>query len=226
VPAALDLLDKQVHGLGRTVRRTRQVVSEDLGAPSLQGVAERDDLVDLICETAYDHPVQQHCGLAWIIGEIDVAQVLLGEPSSEHLVVGIAETKPKGHAVDASLVQSLRAGEQHAADLVERVILSTAVAQELVLHPAAHMVELLRQGVPEDGILVCDTTTVAYMCHMHYPVYAPRTYLSTSYMGTLGFGYPASLGVKVARPENPVVTVTGDGGFLFAATELATHGLG
>lgn len=94
--------------------------------------------------------------------------------------------------------------------------------------PQAHMVELLRQGVPEDGILVCDTTTMAYMCHMHYPVYAPRTYLSTSYMGTLGFGYPASLGVKVARPDAPVVTVVGDGGFLFAATELATavqHGI-
>jgi acetolactate synthase-1/2/3 large subunit len=88
--------------------------------------------------------------------------------------------------------------------------------------PQAHMVELLRQGVPEDGILVCDTTTVAYMCHMHYPVYAPRTYFSTSYMGTLGFGFPASLGVKVGRPDSPVVTVTGDGGFLFAATELAT----
>ncbi len=69
--------------------------------------------------------------------------------------------------------------------------------------PQAHMVELLRQGVPDDGILVCDTTTVAYMCHMHYPVYAPRTYLSTSYMGTLGFGFPASLGVKVASPTGP-----------------------
>lgn len=82
--------------------------------------------------------------------------------------------------------------------------------------------------VPEDGILVSDTTTVAYMCHMHYPVYAPRTYLPTSYMGTLGVGFPASLGIKVARPEVPVVTVVGDGGFLFAATELATavqHGI-
>lgn len=94
--------------------------------------------------------------------------------------------------------------------------------------PQARMVELLRQGIPEDGILVCDTTTVAYMCHMYYPVYEPRTYLSTSYMGTLGFAYPASLGVKVARPDRPVVAVVGDGGFLFAATELATamqHGI-
>jgi acetolactate synthase I/II/III large subunit len=63
---------------------------------------------------------------------------------------------------------------------------------------------------------------------MHYPVYAPRTYLSTSYMGTLGFGFPAALGAKVGCPERPVVTVVGDGGFLFASNELATavqHGI-
>ena len=41
-------------------------------------------------------------------------------------------------------------------------------------------------------------------------------------MGTLGWGFPAALGVKVARPDTPVVCATGDGGFLFAATELAT----
>jgi acetolactate synthase-1/2/3 large subunit len=47
-------------------------------------------------------------------------------------------------------------------------------------------------------------------------------------MGTLGFGYPAALGVKYGRPDRPVVTITGDGGFLFAATEMATavqHGI-
>jgi acetolactate synthase I/II/III large subunit len=94
--------------------------------------------------------------------------------------------------------------------------------------PAAAMVEALRAGVPDDGIVVCDTTTVAYMCHMHYPVYEPRTYLSTSYMGTLGFAFPAALGAKVGRPDRPVVTVVGDGGFLFASNELATavqHGI-
>ena len=55
-----------------------------------------------------------------------------------------------------------------------------------------------------------------------FPASEPRSYFSTSYMGTLGFGYPASLGVKYARPDRPVVTVAGDGGFLYAATEMAT----
>jgi acetolactate synthase I/II/III large subunit len=94
--------------------------------------------------------------------------------------------------------------------------------------PQGTIVDALRAGLPDDGLLVCDTTTVAYACHMLFPVYEPRSYFSTSYMGTLGFGYPAALGVKYARPDRPVVTVTGDGGFLFAATEMATatqHGI-
>jgi acetolactate synthase-1/2/3 large subunit len=88
--------------------------------------------------------------------------------------------------------------------------------------PQAAMVEQLRAAIPDDGVLVPCTTTVGYMCHLLYSAYAPRTYLSTSYMGTLGWGFPAALGVKVARPDVPVVCATGDGGFLFAATELAT----
>ena len=84
------------------------------------------------------------------------------------------------------------------------------------------MVETLRAAVPDDGLLVPCTTTIGYMCHMHYPVYEARTYFSTSYMGTLGFAFPFALGAKVGRPDRPVVCVTGDGGFLFAATELAT----
>jgi acetolactate synthase-1/2/3 large subunit len=84
------------------------------------------------------------------------------------------------------------------------------------------MVDQLRATIPDDGVLVPCTTTIGYMSHMLYPAYAPRTYLSTSYMGTLGWGFPAALGVKVARPDVPVVCATGDGGFLFAATELAT----
>ncbi|SHN46573.1 thiamine pyrophosphate-dependent enzyme [Cryptosporangium aurantiacum] len=109
-----------------------------------------------------------------------------------------------------------------------RAMRATAEERLAAVGPQWEMVRALRRGIPEDGILVCDTTSVAYMCHMGYPVYAPRTYLSTSYMGTLGFGYPASLGVKVAAPDAPVVTVTGDGGFLFGSNELATavqHGI-
>ena len=50
-----------------------------------------------------------------------------------------------------------------------------------------------------------------------------------AYQGSLGFGFPTALGVKVANPDKPVVAITGDGGFMFAAQELATavqYGIG
>jgi acetolactate synthase-1/2/3 large subunit len=62
-----------------------------------------------------------------------------------------------------------------------------------------------------------------------FPVYEPRTYVTSGYMGTLGSGFPTALGVKVAHPGKPVVAITGDGGFMFAAQELATavqYGIG
>lgn len=88
--------------------------------------------------------------------------------------------------------------------------------------PQFQWVQWLREGIPDDAVTVVGTTTIGYACHMRFPVYEPRTYLGSSYMGTLGFAFPCALGAKVGRPDRPVVSIIGDGGFLFAATELAT----
>jgi len=88
--------------------------------------------------------------------------------------------------------------------------------------PQAAIVRALRDGLPEDGIAVVDATMVGYMCHLAFPVYQPRSYLTSSYMGTLGFAFPMALGAKVGQPDRPVLSVNGDGGFLFSSNELAT----
>jgi acetolactate synthase-1/2/3 large subunit len=101
-------------------------------------------------------------------------------------------------------------------------------ARQRALGPAAAIAESLRRALPDDAIVAAGTTTMGYICHMHFPVYRPRTYLASSYMGTLGFAFPCALGAKLANPDRPVVCVIGDGGFLFTATELATavqHGI-
>ena len=54
-----------------------------------------------------------------------------------------------------------------------------------------------------------------------FPVYEPRTFVTCGYQGTLGFGFPTALGVKVGNPDKAVVSITGDGGFMFGVQELA-----
>ena len=71
-------------------------------------------------------------------------------------------------------------------------------------------------------------TQVGYYSRAYFPVYEPRTFLTSSYSGNLGFAYPTALGAKVAQPDKAVVALSGDGGFLFNSQELATavqHGI-
>jgi acetolactate synthase-1/2/3 large subunit len=83
-------------------------------------------------------------------------------------------------------------------------------------------VRVIREELPDDGFYVEEMTQISYVARYAMPFYRPRTCVTTGYQGTLGWGFPAALGVKVANPDKPVLSVTGDGGFLFGATELAT----
>ena len=60
------------------------------------------------------------------------------------------------------------------------------------------------------------------MSRFAYPVFQPRTFLSTGYQGTLGWGIATAIGAAHARRDVPVVSIAGDGGALFSITELAT----
>lgn len=91
-----------------------------------------------------------------------------------------------------------------------------------VFEPQMSFLRALRAALPEDGIFVEDLTQVGYLTRFAFPVYRPRSYISTGYQGTLGFGFATALGVKVARPDAPVLAISGDGGFLYTAAELAT----
>ena len=82
--------------------------------------------------------------------------------------------------------------------------------------------KIIREMLGEDGIFVDELTQVGFASRITYPTYKPRTFISTGYQGTLGYGFPTALGVKVAQPDKPVLAIAGDGGFMFAVQELAT----
>jgi acetolactate synthase-1/2/3 large subunit len=105
----------------------------------------------------------------------------------------------------------------------DMLTLKAAVAERLsTLAPQKAFLDAIRGALPDNGIFVDELTQVGYPARLMYPAYKPRTFLTSGYQGTLGWGYAAALGAKIAKPDSPVVSINGDGGFLFGAGEMAT----
>ena len=89
--------------------------------------------------------------------------------------------------------------------------------------PAAlAIIDDLRAVLPDETIIVDDLTTVGYWMPIAFETYQPRTLIHPGTYGTLGYSLPAAIGAKLACPNQPVVSLSGDGGFLFTLQELAT----
>jgi len=96
------------------------------------------------------------------------------------------------------------------------------------LGPQCEYLQVIRAELPDDGIYVEDLTQVGYVGRVAFPIYHPRTYIHSGYQGTLGSGFATALGAKVGRPDLPVVSISGDGGFMYNVQELSTavkHGI-
>lgn len=90
------------------------------------------------------------------------------------------------------------------------------------VQPQEGYLRVIREVLPRDGFFVEEVSQVGFTARMAFPVYAPRQYVTCGYQDNLGFGFNTALGVKVANPDKAVVSVSGDGGFMFGMQELAT----
>ncbi|KIZ36419.1 MULTISPECIES: thiamine pyrophosphate-dependent enzyme [Rhodopseudomonas] len=100
---------------------------------------------------------------------------------------------------------------------------SVLAAQQIQsVQPQMAYLNILREVLPDDAIVTDELSQVGFASWYGFPVYQPRTFITSGYQGTLGSGFPTALGAKVAFPDRPVVAITGDGGFMFAVQELAT----
>jgi acetolactate synthase-1/2/3 large subunit len=90
------------------------------------------------------------------------------------------------------------------------------------LAPQFAFLDAIRAELPEDGIFVDEVTQVGFAARLALPVYKPRTFLSPGYQDNLGWGYATALGAQHARSDVPVLSINGDGGFLYTANEFAT----
>jgi acetolactate synthase-1/2/3 large subunit len=137
--------------------------------------------------------------------------------------------------VDVALLTDARLGTRALVDaLVKRVGARSSREQEFleikararkeieVVQPQLGYLDVIRAVLPRDGFFVEEISQVGFTSRFGFPVYEPRTFVTCGYQDNLGFGYTTALGVKVANPGKAVVSINGDGGFMFGVQELAT----
>jgi acetolactate synthase-1/2/3 large subunit len=157
-------------------------------------------------------------------------------PSPAGLKMARIDIDPAEHrrlTVDVPIVADAKDGAKALCDAVAKnagtdrraaiaAAKESALAQVSKAQPQYGLVQAIREAVGEDGLIVDEVTQVAYIAWYGLPVYKPRTMITSGFNGTLGYGFPTALGVKVAHPDKPVVSICGDGGFLFGGSDLAT----
>jgi acetolactate synthase-1/2/3 large subunit len=79
----------------------------------------------------------------------------------------------------------------------------------------------LRKLLPENTIVTTEVGQNQMWSALYFQALKPRTFISSGGLGTMGFGFPAALGAKVACPDRPVVDIAGDGSFIMTEQELA-----
>src|SRR5436190_731291 len=150
--------------------------------------------------------------------------------------VDIDPTEMRRYTPDVAVIADARAGTHELVAAVKKAGYSktsgrraaireaTASAQQEIqkVRPQMAYLKILREVLPHNAIVTDELSQVGFASWYGFPIYEPRTFITSGYQGTLGSGFPTALGAKVAHPDRPVVAITGDGGFMFGVQELAT----
>jgi len=87
---------------------------------------------------------------------------------------------------------------------------------------APAVVKALRRLLPREAIVTTEVGQNQMWAALYFDAYLPRTFLTSGGLGTMGWGFPAAIGAKAARPDVPVVDIAGDGSFGMTENNLAT----
>ena len=80
----------------------------------------------------------------------------------------------------------------------------------------------VRDILPVDAIVTTEVGQNQMWASLYFKTYKPRTFITSGGLGTMGFGFPAALGAKVAKPNVPVLDIAGDGSFIMTSNMLIT----
>jgi acetolactate synthase-1/2/3 large subunit len=142
--------------------------------------------------------------------EVDVPIVADAKVSMKMLYAAVSQKLQKGEG-KAWLKKVKEAKEQLSPLLKER-------PKDMV--PKALLIEL-RKLLHENDIVTTEVGQNQMWSALYYQALKPRTFISSGGLGTMGFGFPAAIGAKVACPDRAVVDIAGDGSFIMSEQELA-----
>lgn len=83
-------------------------------------------------------------------------------------------------------------------------------------------VELARAVLPRETIATCDAGASRLLVVQKWQSFAPKTFLTSNGLGSMGYAIPGALAARLAHPDRPVVAFTGDGGFMMAVADIQT----
>ena len=158
-----------------------------------------------------------------------------GKPTNKLIRIDIDPTQMNRLKPEVAIVADAKAATRELLEEVKKHTLSvpsreqefkTAKARILndiqEIQPQMSYLNVIREVMPRDGILVEEISQVGFTSWFGFPVYKPRQLITSGYQGNLGHGFQTGLGVKVGNPDKAVVSLAGDGGIMFGIQELAS----
>lgn len=165
--------------------------------------------------------VGEFCSEAKLI-HIDIDEAEIGKNKTvDAAIVGDA-----GEALSMMLKQIREVGFKASEEWGRRLEEAKSQLQaedegEECLKPPA-VIKEMRRLLPRNAIVTTEVGQNQMWASLHFKAYMPRTFISSGGLGTMGFGFPAAIGAKVAAPDVPVVDIAGDGSFAMTENSLAT----
>ncbi|MGD8544372.1 MAG: biosynthetic-type acetolactate synthase large subunit [Candidatus Bathyarchaeota archaeon] len=166
--------------------------------------------------------LDEFCPDAKII-HIDIDSAEIGKNVDVDVPI-VADAKKTLKAIYQSLTSKLQ--KKESSQWVKRVkefkqqVKDEISSGEKDLKPPQLLKEL-RKILPNNAIVTTEVGQNQMWAALHFMAYKPRTFIGSGGLGTMGFGFPASIGAKVACPDRPVVDIAGDGSFIMTSQDLA-----
>lgn len=210
-----------VFGYAGTRHATAAILGGDLDFLFVlgSGFNERDTMHWTVRERSKAFMIHVNTDMEELTANGDLGHVV---PGSCHAFLDLM------HARSAEIAPALTAGEARRREWLAAVKaeprlydIENLSRPNTPIHPAT-AIAALRKALPRDGIVLVDSGAHRAFAGHYWTAYEPRTYISATNLGPMGWAIPAAVGVQCARPNRRVAVITGDGCMQMHGIEVQT----